>query len=366
MSHGERYVPILRGKAGEFIAVEHLSTTAKGQLTPLFELTPIDWDYDSGQPKSTIADHVHGFAKRVFTACGTATEALVDFRHCDGNLQFANGSNAVTHVLTEARGLGLRLIPVVGLQQTAEYSTAVLSAIQQDRRGLCLRIEATEAQRCVVHPQELQAFLDQFAVNPSDIDLVIDAGQLTASVVGAVQFGLVATLNAFPMLHQWRTLTLAAGSRPEDTTGVATNSIDLSERLEWALWRYVRPLAARTPDFGDYGSQSPGYSDFDIRNVFNTMVAKIWYTIDQQWMTVKGHVLRRFGYDQFHDLCQVLASRPEFSGAGFSWGDNYIAACAQRTVGKGNLTTWVSVSTNHHLTFVADQLATLSAPLATP
>ncbi|WP_422802525.1 beta family protein [Sulfitobacter pontiacus] len=51
-----------------------------------------------------------------------------------------------------------------------------------------------------------------------------------------------------------------------------------------------------------------------------------------------------------------------FRGATFSLGDKYIADCAAHAVGTGNSTTWKWVTINHHITIVADDLATLFGP----
>lgn len=66
-----------------------------------------------------------------------------------------------------------------------------------------------------------------------------------------------------------------------------------------------------------------------------------------------------YGFAQYQDMCATLAARPYFSGARYSAGDAYIADCAAGRVTTGNLSTWVWVSTNRHLTKVVDDLARL-------
>lgn len=79
------------------------------------------------------------------------------------------------------------------------------------------------------------------------------------------------------------------------------------------------------------------------------------------WLVIKGRNVRQYGFEQYFELCGALVNRNEYSGAGFSWADDYIAKCAGRESGPGNATTWRKVGTNHHLTLVARQLASRPA-----
>lgn len=59
----------------------------------------------------------------------------------------------------------------------------------------------------------------------------------------------------------------------------------------------------------------------------------------EDWLVVKGRNVRQYGFDQYFDLCRLLAERPEYCGANLSWGDAYIYGAERRT-GPGNATTW--------------------------
>ncbi len=55
----------------------------------------------------------------------------------------------------------------------------------------------------------------------------------------------------------------------------------------------------------------------------------------------------------------MLMLRPEFRGPAFSWGDCYVKTLGSNPDGgrTGSATTWLSASVNHHLTYVARQVA---------
>ena len=105
----------------------------------------------------------------------------------------------------------------------------------------------------------------------------------------------------------------------------------------------------------------PDLLELDPRTMKPT--AKIRYTLDDHWLIVKGHSLATPPkYGQFHSLARKLIRQREYMGPAFSWGDNYAAECAKGKATSGNLAKWVKVDTNHHLTFVAHQIA--SAPVS--
>ena len=89
------------------------------------------------------------------------------------------------------------------------------------------------------------------------------------------------------------------------------------------------------------------------------MSANLRYTLEEEWLIFKGRNVRDYGYEQFNGLCRTLLQHKEYSGATFSWGDNYISQCAADKGGPGNASTWRKVGNSHHLSFVVYQLSKL-------
>ena len=162
-----------------------------------------------------------------------------------------------------------------------------------------------------------------------------------------------------PQVAAWRQVVLAAASFPEDLSEVDAATVSTLPRREWELWSMLqrRPKLLPRQDFvfGDYGIAHPVPRELDPRTM--RMSASIRYTTPDSWLVIKGRNVRQYGFEQYFDLCRALVNRPEYNGADFSWGDAYIAKCAERVSGPGNATTWRKVGTNHHLTLVARQIA---------
>lgn len=153
----------------------------------------------------------------------------------------------------------------------------------------------------------------------------------------------------------------AASSFPA-TLAAAGTGLSTIVRAEWLAYQVLlanRPGGAVVA-FGDYAIAHPIYAPAPYLGS-----ASVRYTIDSDWLIARGRTLKgpvHGGFAQFQGLCTQLVTTPVFAGASFSWGDAYIDQCSRGQVSTGNLTTWRGVGTNHHLTFVARQLASYRAP----
>lgn len=59
---------------------------------------------------------------------------------------------------------------------------------------------------------------------------------------------------------------------------------------------------------------------------------------------------------QHCELARRLIRSGYYLYPGFSWGDNEIQRCANGEIG-GGATTWITIDTSHHLTYVVAEIA---------
>lgn len=362
MFNHRHYVPILKWKQGEYQALFRLSEKAKNRLTPLFEIPPVGYDHERQQPTSTIEEHLQTFGIRL-RAKWFARRCFVDFRLLGYNATMTNGQNCAGYALARARETQCQVVPVVSLDAPTGYLTAIKAAMELDRRGVCLRIFASDFDRADL-AGEIRALLASLAVGWADTDLVLDLESFEYSSNVVFCRSVEAMLDMLPNIPQWRTITLAGTSYPEFVTQLihkeTTSTID---RKEWIAYKaLVRHLGdnRRLPSFGDYAVAHPNVVSMDMRVV--KPLAKLRYTIDDKWYVGVGVNVRTFGFGQYKKMCADLVSEPHFDGSGVSVADTYIANCATGNEATGNLTTWTWVSTNRHLTKVGADLAMLYAP----
>lgn len=207
---------------------------------------------------------------------------------------------------------------------------------------------------------EISDLLRHLKISEHEADLILDLRAIGGVSVPAEIDHAVDLIESLPKIDSWRSFSLCATAFPADLMGMKPQEKSWIPRTEWDLWRCLVSGKAlpRIPVFGDYAIANPQPSEVDPRIMRPS--ASIRYTTDKGWIVLKGRNLRDHGYTQFHSVSQSLVSDPDYCGPSFSWGDDYISRCANRSATTGNLTTWRKVGTSHHLAFVADQLANLS------
>jgi hypothetical protein len=351
----KHYVPILKGRDGEYGALGTLADKFRQRMTPLVEVPPIPWDFEEECPLKTIDAHLAKVTQKIARAWGPK-ELLVDLLWIAEAERMDDGQHPVEFVFDSGRAQDLALIPVVGLVRTEEYLAACARQVQNDGRGACIRIQREDFADFADLGRELARVLAAIDLGPAETDLLLDLRALTPDSRRIDANSVIQLIAATPHIRSWRTFTVAATSFPENLTGLPPSDCSFIPRLEWNLWKEIlQGQPARIPSFGDYGISHPEPSEVDPRVMRPS--ASIRYTANGSWLVLKGRNLRDHGYEQFYDVCDDLIGRDEYNGRDFSWGDGYIDDCANRIVGTGNLTTWRKVGTSHHLTFVLRDLA---------
>jgi hypothetical protein len=357
----DHYVPILKGKNGEFGALQTLTPSVRTALTPLVEVPPVDWDYIQVRPKKTIDQHLKNMGQKIEHAWGRKSRLFVDLpAWIPETERMSDGEHPLHFVFRSLRARHVDALPVVGLLRHNEYMQACRDILRQDNRGVCVRMRREDFEDFDDVGGTVGAVLGKVEAEIQNADLVFDLGSLTPDERNPDARAVIRLINQLPKLSQWQTFTLTATSFPQSLIGLPPSDSSWIPRQEWTLWRNIvcsGDQLARNPTFGDYAISHTEPPEVDPRIMRPS--ASIRYTCETAWLVLKGRNLRDYGFAQFHEVCRDLVQRTEYSGRQFSWGDEYIDDCAAERVGTGNLTTWRKVGTSHHLAFVADQIATL-------
>jgi len=354
------YVPILKGKLGEFNALKQLYSQDRAALTPLIEVAPVDWDYDDDQAKKTEALHLEAVQDKMVKGWGVDRPFFVDLGAANLTTPVVGDAlnrHPYTYFFDIARAKGLLAIPVVPLTPDPALLAAVVAIVARDNRGVMVRVARDD----ISSPTFYQALINAplaLGRPPAQIDLMVDLEDVDASTVAPYLMALPQILPQLPHLSAWRTFTLAGCGFPQSLAGFVVGSVASVPRVEWNLWTGLLgrlPQSVRAPAFSDYGVAFVDLPDIDPR--FMSPLHNIRYTIANEWLIVRGQSVRKQRGPSNSQLCQLLMGLPEFCGPQFSEGDKHIVLCATAQTGPGNMTTWRQVGTNHHLTFVVRQLA---------
>jgi hypothetical protein len=244
----KHYVPIIRWKYGERIALRELFPEDKARLTPLLQLTgDVAAAYvASGNVNSSIAM----LLSEIREHWGNAP-AFLDLNE----LVFATESNtiaAIKRVFTEALYLGLDLIPVTTLSREAWYQTGVKKALAECKKGICFRLFRQDLRSGHIN-HAINNLLSLMDLNPPFVDVVVDFQTVTAS--DATYYDNL--FKRIPFIRGWRTFTVIGGAFPQDLTGLSVGEY-LLPRVEWCLWKDSQPTnPSRKATFGDYATLHP-------------------------------------------------------------------------------------------------------------
>ena len=347
------YVPILRWKRAEWVALRHLEPGDRARLTPLVEITPRS--VTPGTRRPTIGQMLQKNAEDMAENWGRS-RLFVDLWHV-GHLSDCEGLHPFVYLAQEGRRCRVEFVPVTGLGRLPAYQAAVASIAAEDGRGLCLRLFSTDLARPALR-QDLLELLSSLEVNFGQVDLVVDFQYVQCSCPD-----LATLVASVPHLNDWRSLTLASGAFPMDLRSFSVGEHPLP-RLDWQAWLRLMRLGGqptRRPSYGDYTIQHAIYGEPPERPNFS---ASIRYAAEDYWVIMRGAGVFTDGspgFAQWPANALRLCRRREFRGEDFSYGDRYIWEMSQQTGQTGSAETWLRAGINHHLVFVARQIANLFA-----
>lgn len=354
------YVPALRWRQGEYQALWRLSPEVKDKVMPLITIPPVEFDFELWQPKKTIHEHVQPFCARYWTKWGKRPAWIaLDRKIAEGRM--GDGSHVFDYVLEGLRSREAIVIPSAPLDTDPDTLNAVAHATAKDDQGaaVLLRLEDLMTGK----PRNaIENFADSLGISVNELDVILDLRARNFEPYDVFAAALTTALNRLGNLNQLRNFVLLGTAIPESFAQIAKGSDEIP-RHDWLFFKTLissMPVGMRRPIYGDHTIVHPEFTAMDMRKV--KAAGKIVYTTPNTWATRKG-VAFRDNPGQMHDHCKHIVTDPAFvfRGAGFSYGDKYIADCSAKVVSPSNLSRWKDVAINHHITTVAHDLATLFA-----
>jgi hypothetical protein len=346
---------------GEYQAVGRLTDTTKSVFTPLIEVPEIGWDFKEKKLKKTIDEHLSDFVlKKIYKNWGDSF-CFIDLNLISPSERMVNRFHPVKSLFNELRNVGCSAIPVTGFDRDEPYQQEVRNVLNQNKSGVCIRMKIQQAAKESLKG-DVDSLLSRLKVKPESCDLIIDLGAPNFLPLDGLSKVIQNIVSNLPNLNDWRTFTVIGTSFPETMASIKKGG-EVVPRYEWQLYKSLinnfRKSNLRLPSFGDYAISNPKVIEQDMRMLKPS--ATIRYTIDNGWYIVKGKNYKDHGLKQYHELSRQVLCSKYFFGTTFSWGDNYIQECANRSDRPGNLTTWRQVGTNHHIVKVIRDISNFYA-----
>ncbi|MFF2061051.1 hypothetical protein ACFVWZ_04465 [Streptomyces sp. NPDC058200] len=347
------YVPILKGKRGEFTALENVDATVQAHIRPILEIVP----------GGGLRDVMETFRDHAWNHLPTGLEVAVDsgaLWHAGPVGGFFTGHSM--HWLSESFGAWcLPLVPVFRVHDPSEALAEVRDVQRAHGLGATLRLDVLGLpEDTSVISRKVRAALRTVRLVPEQVDLLLDAGYLPSDT--AVARTVPAMLHALGWAHTvpWRHVVAASGSFPPTLKPLLRGRPNRLHRWETALWHKVaRSFEGAPPDFGDYGVSHPAMPKGGWRGD-----PHLRYTVGEDWQ-VYIETRQRTGNDDFFVLCQDLLRSDHWpsQGESTSWGDRHIALCARGHRSKaGTATEWRAWATSHHMAVVTHAMRSMGTP----
>lgn len=372
-----KYVPILKAKKGEFDAYKNLPRAVQLNTFPIFELPQLTSKMLESSTYSAVSNPYEYFVNKCALGLSSSVSVPtlgVDIHSWAPNSTIESGEHILSTFTSALTTQGCEVVPVVGYDrwEDEEYST-VLKLLSQTKERFIIRLDSFAFEDMVEEDlfiENLEDIITSMGLDTSKCSVVLDFGDISKRSIIEIEEQVDTALSMLSDYH-FNFISIVGCSVTTDINGMVPtiNSTGLVVRKELKVWKSVKTF---NPDmkfvFGDYGIANPNVADGLIAPDAN---GKIRYTISDSYFVVRGYS-RRQGEKgaQMHGLCQSLIDSGYYCGADFSWGDGMIEKCANHEKIKGrvfvgNPTSWVSIDTTHHMTFVTNEILEFERALTT-
>lgn len=345
------YLPILKGKKGEYDALKELSDDEKKLILPLIEIPAIPWDYVNEKPASTIDKQTLASVKSIKKAWNNGGEILIDTYYLDEDFN-SNGIKTLNTIIESLHAEDIDATPVVNV-----YSSDELLDNLKYNKNICIRISFKEQEIFDIN-HEISRIIARLKIKFSKVYLLLDMGFIEQNQTHLAKIASTSFYSDVKNINDFKEVFFAATSFPINLSSCKTNSITRIERIEMVIKDHFEnspTKISRIPKFADYCVSNPEIGEIDPRLM--TMSAAVRYTVEDAWYIFKAASVKKYSFEQFYDLAKEITSSNVYYGEEFSWGDNLIYQKSKRTGGTGNPTTWRQIATNHHITVMITNLS---------
>ncbi|GAB3490383.1 hypothetical protein GCM10027399_07460 [Curvibacter fontanus] len=344
-----KYLPILKWKQGERIALQHLTSAQWDALVPLIELPPIVATPDAAGLRAVLPAYLAKLASELKKTFPEGATFAIDVRYVAP--AYKRQVQLLQVICTQLAKLSERkIIPVI--------TQSMLIQQPQDLGDLktfpevVLRIITGFTQADTI--DEMVKLLAKEGLTRSRLHLLIDQFSIV-NEASAARVALVKPYLDAALAVNVASTTLAGGAFPINLMGMGQGVKDLP-RVEWQIWKILRKDAKyKMIRYSDYTVSNPApVPDMDPKMV-NPSVA-IRYAADGFWRLFKAGGFKKGKPNQYKNLCLLLLGDAIYSGAAFSFGDACYDKAANAKLGNGNPSSWRRDATSHHLVLTAAAL----------
>jgi len=348
----DNYVPFLKYKSNEIIALGELDSNILECVIPFFDYPRPN---DPKTCEEFISD-VNRLSRSVKKHISNIREMYIDTYDFDGVYEI-DGRHSYFYLVNSIEGVDV--IPVVSIDRNIEHLKAVVDLVKNNIVSsdiVALRITAEDFSNYSVVEDEIKELLREVLEAFLEVDLIFDCRFCASEDPEQISQRIVDFSGLFSNDYTVRRRIVTGSSIPASVGDVlAVNSECNIEKKEIEIFKNVIDYFDDVNFiYGDYGIVSPNYSDVNImpEMMQNIMTAKLIYTYDNNHYFIRGGSLKTNGYEQYFDLAETLCAKPFFRGADYSAGDAYFEEKSRREGSNCMPGTIIKPSVNAHITYI--------------
>lgn len=349
MVNGKIYAPIIKWKSGEIAALSLLHDDRKKSIIPIIEIV------DDITPTEIISGINNSFP---------ASPVYVDMHYVDDEDGFMMMSLLKEALINKINHIS----PVLYAVDFPEIADKIYENKLSSR--YLLRIPVPEDFDGPTHEDIFQIIKDWKSDKDVEIDVVLDMYYIDNKNNANTKLSeLKSVLRNYISIKETvvRNVIIASTSFPESLSSLAAGENILIDRIELKLFEkiYKSKEFEDIKDkmiFSDYGVTRFTDSEIDFSRLKYGVLPKARYTIQDKYWVLKGKkdpITKQYTRSQT-DLAREIYYSDKYYGENFSFGDLDIKERALNHRGPGNSGNWVTITANHHLTVVTEELSNLS------
>lgn len=347
------YVPTLRFKQGEYLALRELATDVADRIVPRLVIPPLK-DRDPEEGCRPTKEEILLWTGRRIGRHWPMRPAFLDPHFLLAAFGDEKIADWLPRLFGGIRGASGIPIPVADLEDmNSVRGQAFQLVLSKDLdTQLAVRIQSGEVNDDLAG--RVDTAMSQLGIVPENCALLLDFADADFSDVEAVASVASAALEDVQAIGLWRAVVFQGTNFP-DKNPAAPDSSTTIPRNEWLAWRTA---VQNDPDlparliFGDYGADS---ARFKFQSGGISPIPHYRYCIPDSWLVVRGgsNGCRK---DTMQAVSRSILDSGKFAGRDFSWADEFIYGTANGHAGPGNASTWRQVNTVHHITHVVSEI----------
>lgn len=343
-----KYVPFLKFKQNEIMALRELSLEIKEEIVPFFDfprknnMTELDFIGAVSKMEKRLARHLDGI-----------DTFYLDNYDIEEDL-FIDGADSYKYLIKSFPNM----IPVLGIDRSSEHNDTVFSAKQNglESPNVALRLTFEDFESFELVESDIEDFLGDTIRLFDAVDLIFDCRYTGGMNENIVSIAITNFANLFSRKFTTNKIIVTGTSIPVPINSiVSTESEAKITRKELTIICQVKESLPHV-HFGDYTVVGADYSDADIEPQFmmNVMTPKTVYSYDNYHLILRGGAIKTHpeGNYQFNNQARVIVSKPFFRGSQYSFGDEFLEQ-KSRDIGRGVMPgTILKPTINAHITYM--------------